>query len=267
MKTQYTLLSGETLDFPTPPERLATFLHRVIDATKDADITEEAMADLVHGPENPLFDLDLVPGAAVATAKVYRNPIFHVMLDCIARKRLGSETGAFPARARFAMTVPDAAIQLGITESAVRQAIYTNRLRARKDGGTYYIDSRSVAGYRVSHRGPPRRPRAQAEPGGVLQARIGSGPDASFRVKHSSEELAVEEQGASEWISTIPAGWHRIAVLGTGKEICRYWEIEPSEGESVLQFEGFYLRGGFRIIEAISSSPKARSAFRLFEPR
>ncbi|MCC6552224.1 MAG: helix-turn-helix domain-containing protein [Polyangiaceae bacterium] len=268
MKTHYTLLSGKTIDLPALPADLAAFLLRVVAASKDPAVSERELGDLVLGPENPLLDAGVVPGRTVVTAGVYRDPVFHVMLDCLARKRLGPGAGVLPARARYTMTVPDAAAQLGISESAVRQAICSSRLRARKDGGTYYLDPQSVAAYRVSRRGPRRRDAGQrSAPGGALRARIGSRPDASFRVKHPGEALEVEEGRGSEWTFTIPAGWHRAAVLATSKDRSRYWEIEPAEGESTLSFEGFYLRGGFHVIEVVSASPKARSAFRAFEPR
>ncbi|MGK4003136.1 helix-turn-helix domain-containing protein [Sorangium sp. So ce1036] len=267
MKTEYTLLSGETVEFATPVGELGDFLRRVLAAAKEPSVTEADLNDLVFGPENPLLNRTVMAGRSVATAEVYRDPIFHVMLDCIARKRRPTEPAA-SSRARYTMTVPDAAQQLGISESAVRQAIYAGRLRASKEGGTYYLDPRSVGGYRVSKRGPRRQDQAaKGPPGGVLDARIGSGPDASFRVKHSRDEFELTERHGAEWTGTIPPGWRRIAILGTTKERSRYWEIEPAEGESVLHFEGFYLRGGFRIVETVSTSQRAEAAFKAFQPR
>ena len=120
----------------------------------------------------------------------------------------------------------------------------------------------------MSRRGPRRRdPTSKTSPGGILEARIGSAPDAAFRVKHSREEFELEEKHGAEWVGTIPGGWHRIGVLGTTRDRARFWEIEPADGESVLHFEGFYLRGGFRIVETVSSSPRARDSFRQFRPR
>lgn len=258
MKTRHTLLSGETIDFHAPAADLAAFLRRVLAATKDAAISERELTDLVFGPENPLLDSGVVPGKTVVTVDVYRDPIFHVMLDCIARKRLGPGGSAVPSRARYTMTVAEAAGQLGISESAVRQAVYANRLRARKDGGAYYIDPLSVAAYRVSRRGPPRRRGVapQTSTGGTLEARVGSGTGVSFRVKH------LEAKGhGPEWAGTIAAGWSRIAVLATSKDRTIYWELEPGDGESVLALDGFYIR----VIDAISSAPKARAAFLAFE--
>ncbi|KYF76558.1 hypothetical protein BE17_10810 [Sorangium cellulosum] len=53
-----------------------------------------------------------------------------------------------------AITVPEAARRLGVGDSAIRQAIKVGRLRAQKDGGTWYVDPDAVAAYRVSNRGP-----------------------------------------------------------------------------------------------------------------
>jgi excisionase family DNA binding protein len=268
MKTQYTLLSGETVEFATPTGELSAFLSRVLAAVRDPSVSDVELLDLVLGPENPLLDRSSVAGRSIATADVYRDPTFHVMLDCVARKRLPLEVAPTTPRTRFTMTVPDAAQQLGISESAVRQAIYAGRLRASKEGGTYYLDPHSVASYRVSKRGPRRQDQlAKGPPGGALDARIGSGPDASFRVKHSRDDFELTEKRGPEWTGMVPAGWRRIAVLGTSKDRSRYWEIEPAEGESVLHFEGFYLRGGFRIVETVSTSPRAVAAFKAFQPR
>ncbi|WP_437670864.1 helix-turn-helix domain-containing protein [Sorangium sp. So ce131] len=268
MKTQYTLLSGETVEFPTPTGELDVFLRRVLLAATDPAVSEAELNDLVLGPENPLLDKTAVVGRSVATADVYRDPLFHVMLDCIARKRLPAQPAVAAPRTRYTMTVPEAAQQLGISESAVRQAIYASRLRASKEGGTYYLDPHSVASYRVSKRGPRRQDQqAKGRPGATLDARIGSGPDASFRVKHSRDEFELTERRGPEWTGMIPSGWRRIAILGTSKELARYWEIEPAEGESVLHFEGFYVRGGFRVVETVSTTQRAVAAFKAFQPR
>jgi excisionase family DNA binding protein len=268
MKMQYTLLSGETVEFSTPSGALGSFLKRVLAAAKDPAVTERELADLVHGPENPLLDAELVAGKTIATAEVYRDPMFHAMLDCIARKRIPPGAGLASARTRYTMTVPEAAKQLGISESAVRQAIYSTRLRARKDGGTYYVDPNSVAGYRVSRRGPRRREAAvKLPPGGVLEARTGQSPEASFRIKHPRDDAGGDDRAGGEWVGELGAGWHRIGVLGSARERSRFWEIEPADGESVLHFEGFYLRGGFRIVETVGTSAKARAAYRAFLPK
>ena len=86
MKTQYTLLSGETVEFIAPAGELGAFMRRVIAATKDPEVTDTELTELIHGPENPLLDATVVPGKVVATSETYRDPMFHVMLDCIARK-------------------------------------------------------------------------------------------------------------------------------------------------------------------------------------
>jgi excisionase family DNA binding protein len=268
MKTQYTLLSGETVEFTMPSSELGTFLQRVLAAAQDPAVSHGELSELVHGLENPLLDRAVVPGGAIATAEVYRSPLFHAMLDCVARKRLSPDSTAPAPRTRYAMTVPEAAKQLGISESAVRQAIYTNRLRARKEGGTHYLDPRSVASYRVSRRGPRRQgEQEKGLSGGPLEVRIGSGPDSSFRVKHGRDAFELTESRGAEWTGTIPGGWRRIALLGTSGDRAYCWEIEPAEGESVLQFEGFHVRGGFRVVEALSVAQRAVAAFKAFHPR
>jgi excisionase family DNA binding protein len=56
-------------------------------------------------------------------------------------------------------TVAEAAKRLGISDSAVRQAIYVGRLKGKRDGGTWYIDQASLFVFRVSNRGPQGKRR------------------------------------------------------------------------------------------------------------
>jgi len=73
MKTQYTLLSGETVEFTAPTGTLGAFVKRVLAAAKDPAVTERELTDLVHGPDNPMLDPSVVPGKTVATAGAELN--------------------------------------------------------------------------------------------------------------------------------------------------------------------------------------------------
>src|SRR5262249_30577790 len=117
-KLLYTLLSGETVEVGAPGE-VGTFLRRVLAAAAAPSVSAVELDELVHSPENPLLDKTVVPGRAVATAEVYQDPIFHVMLDCIARKRMSTSGPVAPPPVRYTMTVPEAAKQLQLSESGV----------------------------------------------------------------------------------------------------------------------------------------------------
>jgi hypothetical protein len=67
-------------------------------------------------------------------------------------------------RARYTMTVPEAARELDITESAVRQAIAAGKLQSIKNGGQHLLDPSWVKLYRVSKRASAASSRAEALP-------------------------------------------------------------------------------------------------------
>ncbi len=59
-------------------------------------------------------------------------------------------------------------------------------------------------------------------------------------------------------VSTISAGWRKIAVLAGNGERCRFFLLEPSQADNELIFEGFYVRGCFVIAEKVNHMDRAR---------
>jgi hypothetical protein len=99
--------------------------------------------------------------------------------------------------------------------------------------------------------------------GAPVEARVGSKAGAAFRIKGAQVEGTKE---AAIWTGTVPAGWTRIAVLAsvTGKG-ARFWSIEPEpDARGAIEFEGFYLRGPFRIAELANNERRAREKFGAF---
>lgn len=156
-KETYTTLAGEVLEYPHPKAETARFLARVHDATNNPAVSESSLLTLIYSKENPILDQTIFPARGAVTAAVFRNPVYHVMLDLLDHKRV--QTGTLNLERehdRYTMTVPEAAAELGITESSVRVAIKSKRLAAIKPAGSYRLDPTSVAEYEVSSRGPKR---------------------------------------------------------------------------------------------------------------
>jgi excisionase family DNA binding protein len=159
-KHRYTTILGEVIEYSRPRSEVAAFLERVKRAAHDPRIDASELTELVYGRENPLLDQTIFPGRGAVTRSVMRDPVYHVMLDLIEAKRV--QTGALDANAvlaSFTMTVAEAAARIGISPSAVRQAIAAKRLAAVKRGNAHFIDPRGVDAYRdhVVRRGPSPR--------------------------------------------------------------------------------------------------------------
>lgn len=99
-----------------------------------------------------------------------------------------------------AYTVPEAALQLGVTDNAVLQAIYRGALPATKRAGRYRIEPDDLKHYRQSrNRSLPRRRRKLSDE----QVRtIRQYLDAGI----SQEQLAADFNVAQSTISNIARG-------------------------------------------------------------
>src|SRR5690625_3742033 len=153
MKT-HKLLSGEIVRYSPPPE-VDRYIDRLKVAANDPTVTVGELVDMVYSEENPILVRDIIPGRGVVTRQVFEDPAFHVMQDLIEQKRIqAGHLDREAAESMHTMTVQEAAERLGISESAVRQAIYAKRLAARKVGGSWRLYPGGVEAYRVSNRGP-----------------------------------------------------------------------------------------------------------------
>jgi hypothetical protein len=153
----YQLLSGETVEYPTPAPPVANFMARVLHAAGDPAVDVNGMIELIYGPENPILDTTLVPGRPMITKAVFENPVYHVLSDQIGRKQVQLGLLDLAAtRAQYTVSVPEAARRLGITPAAVRAAITARRLSGIYDNGQWWLRPESIASYRVSNRGPKR---------------------------------------------------------------------------------------------------------------
>jgi hypothetical protein len=156
----YSFVTGETAKYADPSPEVADFLARVRTAANDPNVSVLALQDLIYGMENPILDKKMLPGRAMVTMAVFKNPIHHILLDQIDRKRIQlGKLDMAAMRAAHTLTVPQAARRLEITPAAVRAAINTYRLSAIYENGQYWVHPDSVASYRVSTRGPKGKRR------------------------------------------------------------------------------------------------------------
>jgi excisionase family DNA binding protein len=159
----HTTVSGHRVEYhPTP--KVSSFLERLDALLTDPKVTEQQLIGVAYSPENPILDATFHPGRGMVTRAVLDDPAYEVMVDLLFRKRMAEDgISAEKLASRYSMTVAEAAANLGIHESAVRQAISAKRLASWiKEGGRHYVDPRALKALEVGTRGPvgPRKPKA-----------------------------------------------------------------------------------------------------------
>lgn len=257
----YEMLSGETIEYECATDAVREFVALVFANVANGAVSAAQLEALVYGPANPLLSTDILPGRAVVTKATYEHPAFHVMLDLIGRKRIANgQLDLEAARARHTMTVREAAGKLGITEGAVRQAIYGGRISAWREEGTYYLDPSVVSAYRVSRRGP--KPVTHAPISHGLEVRCGSNDSARFNVK--TQRPLASTRRVKGIVTGTAGSWKRVGVLAAKDDGARFFVLEPADEQNQLEFEGFYVRGWFRVMCTENNARKARESFTAF---
>lgn len=151
----HTTVSGRCIEYsPTP--KASSFLERLEKLAADPKVAEQQLIGLAYSQENPILDASFHPGRGMVTRAVLDDPAYEVMVDLLFRRRMAEDgVSAETLAARYSMTVAEAAEELGIHESAVRQAIAAKRLASWiKDGNRHYLDPRAVRTLEVGTRAP-----------------------------------------------------------------------------------------------------------------
>jgi hypothetical protein len=260
----YKLQNGETIEYPDPPRPVADFLARVRIAANDPTVSLDALISLIYGPENPLLDHTMLPGRAMVTKDAFANPVFHVMQDQIGIKR--EQLGLYDpvaARAAHTLSVPDVAKELGISPSAVRQAIAAHRLGAMYDNGQYWIHPNSVASYKVSTRGPKRAGTPRRAGPAVVWVAAGGKKGASLSIRVEGGELVPLAKTAGTVEGYLPTGWKRAVVRTTSKTGSRAFVIEPAaRAQEKIEHNGLYVIGAFKVVRKANSTKAAQTLWR-----
>ena len=250
-------LEGRELTYPAPTGALAAFLDRVVAMSCDPRVTEDELVELIYGTDNPLLDQSMFKDRGAVTREVFGNPVYHVLLDFLGRKR--AQLGTLDmdaAREAATVTVTEAARQLGISTSAVRQAIHAGRLPAVKTGSQWLINPRDVELYKPSARGPAAEP--------ALRVRFGNVEGKSLRPKIPGLRVSRAEMGSVHDGEAMSFQLAAFAV-SDGKANTLYI-IEPADGEERVTSKPFFVRGNFRVVEKVTDPSEASFRFKHFVP-
>lgn len=263
---RYTTVAGEVIEYPTPSPDVAAYLARVRDAANDPRVSESELVEFVYSKDNPVLDATLMPGRGAVTKAVFADPVYQVMHDLLYAKRLQMEGAAAssPTPPREGVSVADAARQLGMSASAVRQAIARGDLEATKVRGAHSINPASVESYRdrVTRRGP------SAEP--ALRVRMGNCPGKSFRVKVLGTPMRLGEKEKLEGGGFVLPGevarFDRATISITGERTHRVFRLAPAETENRFEWGPFSIEGRYRVTEKLNQPDVASDAWKVIRP-
>lgn len=158
-KRTHTTVTGHRIEYEATPKTIA-FLRRIEEAVHDPKISDQELTGLAFSNANPFLDHTMLPGRAMVTKEVLANPAYHEMMDLLFRKQLAEDkTDVRKIEARYSMTVAEAAAELGVTKSAIVQAIAARRIASWLKGGQHYLDPRAVRTLEVGTRAPTGKRR------------------------------------------------------------------------------------------------------------
>ena len=261
MKT-YTLLNGQTIELGELSPQLADFLAVAEDKVDDPSVSSMDLVELLWSDRNPLLEAPgLSPGRGLVTDAVLKKPAYRVLWDMESRKRIAEgRLDPEAATSEFQVSVADAAHQLGITTSAVRQAIAAGRLQSRKLGGkAHWLRQSDVDNLRV--RGQPQRTEA-------VQLRMGSdGAGRSLSVRFDAGAVLTRSGREDQVVVAELAAWSVLAIKAAGPDgNVRYFELRPAENGFEVLHHGPLLRvqGPFEIAVKENNRQRAQAAWKTF---
>lgn len=276
---QHTTIAGHVIDYDQPRGKLAAFLKRVRDAAADPDVTEAELLVLIYSDENPLLEpFPLGGGRGQVTKAVLERPEYRVLQDLLFRKRVAEQgLDVDQLAARFTLAPSEAAERVGVSVSAIRQAIAQQRLASWLRDGQHFLDPRDVDAFAEATEGKRRGPRAGAAKttrggaerppaGNALAVRLGNADGVSFRLKlPGGEKLpGAHKVGPNQHEGQIET-WERIGVISGGEGEYRFFELVPGAEERELARGPFFVRGRFDFAQKVNNSRQAREAFKAFE--
>jgi len=268
MPNEYTLVSGETVTYDDPDPEVADYVARVREAAQDPTVSVDDLLELIYSNDNPLLESDQIPGKGMVTTEVFEDPVYKVMADQISVKRIQQGTlDPETMHDKYTVSVSDAADELGISTSAVRQAIYKDRLAAVKKGGAWKIAPSSIDAYEVSNRGP------SAATGEPLHVVIGSKKGVSFSVAHDGE-LERERQEGNLIYGTI-RNWTHAAIksvrkFGRNGDAIDAVELRPDSGleaSDSISTEDLKVQGMFSVESVALDNRQANLMFKELRER
>jgi hypothetical protein len=258
---KHTTMSGHALEVSDDRGDVIAFLARLEKMLGNKKATESDMIALAYGRENPILDHTIFPERGAVTREILADPAYQVVVDLVARKRL-AEDGIDPEKlaAEYTITVPEAAVKLGVHENAVRQAIASRRLASWVKGGRHYMHPRSLASFELAARGP-KPPEDRMRAGAPLEVRLGNKPGSSFRLKHDGMVGDEKRVGDHEIQFTLGA-WRKIGVMMGRGDSQRLFVLEPADEETEVRHGDFYVKGKFRVSKKLNNARIANEAWK-----
>lgn len=248
-------VSGHRIEYEDDDPKVARFLKRVQALVDDKKATEDDVIALAYGRENPFLEHHAVfPDRGAVTKAVSENPVYHVLLDLLFRKRVQIDgTDIDRLAAKFSLTLEEAAARRRVTVDGLRKAIKDRRLPSWIKEGKPYLDPRSLETFELGTRG---RHSQAAKP---LEYFVGhDAAEGGFaRIWTDWDgELADPPRG------TTNPRWQKAVLLtgGRGGKL-RLFRLKPAAEGNELKFGVFFVRGEFEIVEKVNAPKAAREAW------
>lgn len=254
----YRTVNGQTLEYEATP-KVAAFLRRLEEGVENPKVGEQELVGLAYSSENPILDHTMFPGRGAVTKVVLDDPAYHVMTDLLFRKQIAEqEVDVDKLAAKYSLTVGQAAAELGIHESAVRQAIAAKRIASWLKDGKHFLDPRSLKSIEFGTRGPKKgafRASAPIPASDPLDVVMGHEKGTSLKIKPSLPET--ERISGNRLRGTLPK-WKRVVVMTTGDGGSRRaFVLEPGPEQNEFTHGPFSVKGRFVISERANSASKA----------
>lgn len=266
MQPKYTTASGHTLDID-PTSADYAFLERL---ERESVRGSNAMITLAYSHENPFLDTTTHPSLGVVTKETLENPAYRAMTDILFRQKM-VEAGVTlqELAAQHTVTVAEAAIKLGVHESAVRQAIAAQRLASWVKNGKHFLKPSAVEAFQrtssiTSKRGPaPAALRPGREPSreACFVVLIGTVPEGTLKIAGHRE--LTDEKRARGLIEGRVENTQALGIMSESKTdgaTFRLVSLDPSERAQEVRLGSLFVTGRWRLLH-VNNGRAARRAW------
>lgn len=207
----HTTLSEHRIEYEPSPE-VAAFLTRLEDMISDPKVSEQEVIGFAYSRENPMLDSTMHPARGMVTKEVFDDPAYAVMGDLLFRKRVEQEkVDVAEIAAKYTLTVAEAAKELEMHPSAVRQAIDARRLASWMKNGANHLEPRAVASFKTATSGRRRGPKPST-PTHELDVVVGHMAGASLRVR-APDGVEKINRVEGNIIHGRIAKWERVVIF------------------------------------------------------
>ena len=249
-------LYHEIIDYSHASQELLAFLKSLFEAYENKAVDEKSLTSLIWSPINPLLRTDLIPGKAFATKETYEEPLFHIMIDLLSRKRMKEGNLDIEAvKAKYSMSVKEAKEVLGVDATTVRKAFHDRKIAGMLVKGKIWLNPDSVKTFRVSNIG------LRAKKGNELRLTIGHNAKSIFKVKPEIKVINQRGKGKNLLLDGVLYPFVEAAILCGSKEKPRFYRIVSSRQTNAIKISDFSVTGRFEVTQKINNPQQARATF------